>query len=158
MPKHGKKSLKRLIDEAMEAAENRETTLGSQLIEALDDVVWHEDEIVIFSETLVDIPGKLYRVMARGLRRRGFRIRKQKEVELRKDCWSQVPLPDRGRGVAEEAAVSAKLNGMTSSSPTERQSKVFLGTRILSVRTTPKIKSGALQWSDQDQDHMTQSS
>ncbi len=114
MPKHGKKSLKRLIDEAMEAAENRETTLGSQLIEALDDVVWHEDEIVIFSETLVDIPGKLYRAMARGLRRRGFRVRKQKEVELRKDRLVSVyRYLIEGEGVAEEAAVSAKLNGMS---------------------------------------------
>jgi len=114
LPKHGKKSLKRLIDEAMEAAENRETTLGAQLSEALDDVVWHEDEIVIFSETLVDIPGKLYRAMARGLRRRGFRVRKQKEVELRKDRLVSVyRYLIEGEGVAEEAAVSAKLNGMS---------------------------------------------
>ncbi len=114
MPRNSKKSLKKLIDEAMEAAEGRETTIGSQLIEALDDVVWHEDEIVIFSETIVDIPGKLYRVMARGLRRRGFRVRKQKEVELRGDRLVSVyRYLVEGEGAAEEAAVCARLNNLS---------------------------------------------
>ncbi len=114
MPTNSKKSLKKLIDEAMEAAASRETTIGSQLIEALDDVIWHEDEIVIFSETLVDIPGKLYRVMSRGLKRRGFRVRKQKEVELRGDRLVSVyRYLIEGDGVAEEAAVCARLNNLS---------------------------------------------
>lgn len=110
----GKKSLKKLLDDAVEAAEHRSMTIGPPLLEELDELVWHEDEIVIFSPTMVDLPGKVYRKVGAGLRRRGFHITKQREVELRKDQLMYVSrYIVEGEGVGEEAAVYAKLHDLT---------------------------------------------
>jgi len=110
--RHGRrKSLKKLIDDATEAAEGRSTTLGQPLLEELDDLVWHEDEIVIFSPNLVDLPNSVYRQIGTGLRRRGFKIKRQREVELRKDRLMYVTrYLVEGEGVGEEAVVYAKLH------------------------------------------------
>lgn len=109
-----KKSLKRIIDEAAREADKRITSLGPPLLEELQELVWHEDEIVIFSPSLVDLPCKVFKMMANGLRRRGFQIRKQKAIELRNDRLIYV---DRylveGEGAAEEAAVFAKMNDLS---------------------------------------------
>lgn len=106
-----RKSLKKLIDDATEAAEERSTTLGQPLLEELDDLVWHEDEIVIYSPSLVDLPGSVYRHIGTGLRRRGFKIKRQREVELRKDRLMYVTrYLVEGEGVGEEAVVYARLH------------------------------------------------
>jgi hypothetical protein len=103
--------LKRLIDEAAEAAEGRSTTVGQPLLEELEDLVWHEDEIVIFSQDLVDLPGRVYRDIGSGLKRRGFKVKRQREVELRKDRLMYVTrYLVEGEGVGEEAIIYAKLN------------------------------------------------
>jgi len=106
-----RKSLKRLIDEAAEAAEGRSTTVGQPLLEELEDLVWHEDEIVIFSKDLVDLPGSVYRDIGSGLKRRGFKVKRQREVELRKDRLMYViRYLVEGEGVGEEAIIYAKLH------------------------------------------------
>lgn len=106
-----RKSLKKLIDDAVEAAEGRSTTLGQPLLEELEDLVWHEDEIVVYSPNLVDLPGKVYREIGAGLKRRGFRVKRQREVELRKDRLMYVSrYLVEGEGVGEEAIVYAKLH------------------------------------------------
>lgn len=108
-----KKSLKKLIDDASEAADRRAMTVGTPMMEELNDLVWHENEIVIFSPILVDLPGKVYKMMESGLKRRGFMIRKQREVELRKDRLTFVNrYLVEGEGVAEEAAIYAKFNNL----------------------------------------------
>ncbi len=105
------KSLKKLIDDAAEAAEGRSTTVGQPLLEELEDLVWHENEIVVFSSNLVDLPGHVYKDIGSGLRRRGFRIKRQREVELRKDRLMHVTrYLVEGEGVGEEAVVYAKLH------------------------------------------------
>lgn len=109
-----KKSLKKIIDEAAEEAEQREISVGRSVQEELEDLVWHEDEIVIYSPTMIDLPAKVYRMMAGGLRRRGFKIHRQRGIELRND---RLVKADRylveGEGAAEEAAVCAKLNNLS---------------------------------------------
>jgi len=109
-----KKSLKKLIDEAAREADKRVTSLGSPLVEELQQLVWHEDEIVIFSPDLVDLPSKVYKRMASGLKRRGFQVKKLKAIELRNDRLISV---NRylvgGKGVAEEAEVFAKMNNLS---------------------------------------------
>lgn len=105
------KSLKKLIDDATEAAEGRSTTVGEPLLEELEDLVWHEDEIVVFSPDLVDLPGRVYREIGSALRRRGFKIKRQREVELRKDRLMYVTrYLVEGEGVGDEAIVYAKLH------------------------------------------------
>jgi len=106
-----RKSLKRLLDDAAEAAEGRSTTLGQPLLEELEDLVWHEDEIVVYSQSLVDLPGKVYREIGSVLRRRGFKIKKQREVELRQDRLMYVSrYLVEGEGVGEEAVIYARLH------------------------------------------------
>lgn len=106
-----RKSLKKLIDEAAEAAEGRSTTVGQPLLEELEDLVWHEDEIVVFSQDLVDLPGRVYRDIGSGLKRRGFKVKRQREVELRKDRLMYVTrYLVEGDGVGEEAIIYAKLH------------------------------------------------
>jgi hypothetical protein len=106
-----RKSLKKLIDDAAQAAEGRSTTVGQPLLEELEDLVWHEDEIVVFSPNLVDLPGSVYRDIGSGLKRRGFKIRRQREVELRKDRLMYVTrYLVEGEGVGEEAIIYAKLH------------------------------------------------
>jgi hypothetical protein len=106
-----RKSLKKLIDDAAQAAEGRSTTVGQPLLEELEDLVWHEDEIVIFSPNLVDLPGCVYRDIGTGLKRRGFKIRRQREVELRKDRLMYVTrYLVEGEGVGEEAVIYARLH------------------------------------------------
>jgi hypothetical protein len=112
--RRGRKSLKKLLDDAVEAAEERSTTVGAPLLEELDELIWHEDEIVVYSPTMVDLPGKVYRVMGAGLRRRGFTVTKQREVELRNDRLMYVNrYIIEGDGVGEEATVYAKLHDMS---------------------------------------------
>jgi hypothetical protein len=115
LPKRrAKKSLKKLIDDAASAADLRAMTVGMPLMEELNELVWHEDEIIIFSPTLVDLPGKVYKTMSAGLRRRGFKVKKQREVELRKDRLVSVyRYLIEGEGAAEEAAICAKLNNLS---------------------------------------------
>lgn len=115
MPKRKpRKSLKKIIDEAEEEAEKRELSLGRPLVEEIDDLVWHEDEIVIYSPTMIDLPAKVFKMMAGGLKRRGFKVYRQKGVELRND---RLVKTDRyiveGEGAAEEAAICAKLNNLS---------------------------------------------
>jgi hypothetical protein len=109
-----RKSLKKLIDDATEAAEGRSTAIGQPLLEELEDLVWHEDEIVIFSPNLVDLPGNIYRQIGSGLRRRGFKIKRQREVELRKDRLMYVTrYLVEGEGVGDEAIIYAKLHHLS---------------------------------------------
>jgi hypothetical protein len=83
------------------------------LLQELDEVIWHEDEIVVFSPTLVDLPGKVYQAMSAGLKRRGFQVTKQREVELRKDRMMVVNrYLVEGDGVGEEAAIYARLHDL----------------------------------------------
>ena len=111
--RRGRKSLKKLLDDAAEAAEARSTTLGPPLLQELDEVIWHEDEIILFSPTIVDLPGKVYRAMSAGLKRRGFQVTKQREVELRND---RLMLVNRyiveGEGAGEEAIIYARLHDL----------------------------------------------
>ncbi len=109
-----KKSLKKLIDDAVNAAERRSTTVGKPILKEIDELVWHEDEIVIYSADMADLPGKVYRTMGAGLKRRGFRITKQKEVELRGERLVYVNrYIVEGEGAGEEAMVYAKLKGLS---------------------------------------------
>lgn len=109
-----RKSLKKLIDDATEAAEGRSTTVGQPLLEELEDLVWHEDEIVVFSPDLVDLPGRVYRDIGAGLRRRGFKVKRQREVELRKDRLMYVTrYLVEGEGVGEEAIIYARLHNLS---------------------------------------------
>ncbi|MDI9644607.1 MAG: hypothetical protein QFX35_05250 [Candidatus Verstraetearchaeota archaeon] len=115
MPRRkAKKSLKRIIDEAAEEAAKRELSVGKPVLEELEEVVWHEDEIVIYSPTMIDLPAKVYKMMAGGLKRRGFKVHRQKGVELRNDRLVDA---DRyiveGEGAAEEAAICARMNNLS---------------------------------------------
>ncbi len=115
MPRRkAKKSLKKIIDEAAEEADGRELSLGRPMLEEINELVWHEDEIVVYSPTMIDLPAKIFNMMASGLKRRGFKVYKQKGVELRKD---RLVKTDRyiveGEGAAEEAAICAKLNNLS---------------------------------------------
>jgi len=112
--RRARKSLKKLLEDATEAAEQRSTTIGQPLLEEIDELVWHEDEIVVFSPMMVDLPGKVYRAVGAGLRRRGFKVTKQKEVELRKDRLLYVNrYIIEGDGVGEEASIYARLHDLT---------------------------------------------
>ncbi len=108
-----RKSLKKIIDDAAEAAEQRSMAIGQPLLEELEDLVWHENEIVVFSPNLVDLPGNVYRQIGTGLRRRGFKIKKQREVELRRDRLMYVTrYLVEGEGVGDEAIIYARLNNL----------------------------------------------
>ena len=111
--RRGRRSIKRLLDDALEAAEQRTTTIGSPLREELYECFRYEDEIVLYSPTMVDLPARVYKAMGSGLRRRGLKVTKQKEVELRNDrlvCVNRYLV--EGVGVGEEATIYARLNGL----------------------------------------------
>jgi len=60
---------------------------------------------------MVDLPEKVYKKMGAVLRRRGLKIKKQKEVELRGDRLISVNrYLIEGDGVGEEATLYARLN------------------------------------------------
>lgn len=110
----GRKSLKKILEEAVEEAELRPTTLSQQLFEELDGFFWRENEIVIWSPAMIDLPAKVYRTLATGLRHRGFQITRQKGVELRKNRLMSVNrYIIEGDGLGEEAAIYATLHGLT---------------------------------------------
>ncbi len=111
--RRGRKSLKKLIDDAMSAADQRITTIGPSLRDELSECFRHEDEILIYSHNMADLPAKVYKAMHLGLRRRGLKITIQKAIELRNDRLESV---DRylveGEGIGEEAEVYARLNSL----------------------------------------------
>jgi len=109
--RRGRRSIKRLLDDAVEAAEHRTTTIGSPLREELYECFRYEDEIVLYSPTMVDLPARVFKAMGAGLRRRGLKVTKQKEVELRNDRLVYVNrYLVEGEGVGEEATIYARLN------------------------------------------------
>ncbi|MEM2128876.1 MAG: hypothetical protein QXN86_04370, partial [Candidatus Methanomethylicaceae archaeon] len=111
--RRGRKSLKKLIDDAMNAADNRITTISPNLREELQDCFRYEDEIIVYSQNLVDLPGKVYKGMRLGLRRRGLKITAQKAVELRNDRLVTVNrYLVEGEGIGEEAEIYARLNSL----------------------------------------------
>jgi hypothetical protein len=109
--RRGRKSIKRILDDAIEAAEQRVTTIGSPLREELYECFRYEDEIVFYSPRMVDLPEKVYKKMGNVLRKRGLIVKKQKEVELRGDRLVSVNrYLIEGDGVGEEATLYARLN------------------------------------------------
>ncbi|MGQ9759680.1 MAG: hypothetical protein ACUVQ5_03795 [Candidatus Methanomethylicaceae archaeon] len=111
--RRGRKSLKKLIDDAMSAAGSRVTTIGPGLRDELAECFRREDEIIVYSKNMVDVPNKVYKEMHLGLRRRGLKITVQKAVELRNDRLESV---DRylieGEGIGQEAEIYARLKGL----------------------------------------------
>ena len=111
--RRGRKSLKKLIDDAMSAADNRITTISPNMRKELGDCFRYEDEIIVYSQNLVDLPSKVYRGMRLGLRRRGLKITAQKAVELRNDRLVTVNrYLVEGEGIGEEAEIYARLNSL----------------------------------------------
>jgi len=111
--RRGRKSPKKLIDDAMSAAGNRITTISPTLKDELGDCFRYEDEIIVYSQNLVDLPGKVYKAMRLGLRRRGLKITSQKAVELRNDRLVTVNrYLVEGEGIGEEAEIFARLNSL----------------------------------------------
>jgi hypothetical protein len=109
--RRGRRSIKRILDDAVEAAEQRITTIGPPLREELYECFRYEDELVFYSPSMVDLPEKVYKKMGAVLRRRGLKIKKQKEVELRGDRLVSVNrYLIEGDGVGEEATLYARLN------------------------------------------------
>jgi hypothetical protein len=111
--RRGRRSIKSLLDDAAKAAEQRITTIGYPLREELYECFRYEDEIVIYSPNMVDLPAKVYKKMGVVLRKRGLKIKKQREVELRGDRLMSVNrYLIEGEGVGEEAILYARLNGL----------------------------------------------
>ena len=108
-----KSSLKKILEEAADEAEQRPTTISQQLFDELDGFFWRKDEIVIWSPTMIDLPAEVYRKVGNGLRERGFRITRQKGVELRNDKLVTVNrYIVEGDGLGEEAAIYAAIHGL----------------------------------------------
>lgn len=106
-----KKSLKKIIEDAMKSVD--EIVIDPRLREELKDCFRNEDEVVIYSNDLVDVSEPVYKLLRTNVKCRKFKVTRSKAMKLE---GSALRIVNRflieGPGIGQELEVYAKINGL----------------------------------------------
>ncbi|MCX8169992.1 MAG: hypothetical protein N3D72_02765 [Candidatus Methanomethyliaceae archaeon] len=106
-----RKSLKKIIEDAME--EVNEVTIDQKLKEELKACFRNEDEVVIYSNNLVEVSEPIYKLLKSNIKHRRLNVMKNKAIKLE---GSIVKTTNRflieGPDIGQELEVYAKINGL----------------------------------------------
>jgi len=106
-----KKSLRKIIEDAMKNID--EIVIDPKLKEELKDCFRNDNEVVIYSNNLVDISEPIYKLLRTNIRYRKLKVIKIKAMKLE---GSILKIVNRflieGPGIGQELEIYGKINGL----------------------------------------------